>query len=329
MRSSSLISAAGLCLAVVVATPPVHAFCRTTTSKIPNGYDPTVYGCLTEGTPLAWHVSRVPVGLIAAASSQISLADATRVEDLALATWNQVLCAGQSPSIQAYDDGPIAQVPQSSGCMSSDSCDAAANDYVVFDDSGWPNDDPANALGLTTVTFGKDDGRIFAAYTEINTAQNRIVAEEPPPAGAYDLQAILTHETGHFFGLAHSPDSTAVMFAYYHPEAVDLTPDDEDGFCSIYPPGGSQTGDPSGNGCACAVRSFQEEKDAFGLAAPALLSIGVLATAAGLRRRVAITSTARPQGRLPPTPVRPVPPSPPSTLSTGSPKVAGRRYRSR
>ena len=226
-------SAAGLCLAVVIAAPPVHAFCRTTTSKIPNGYDPTIYGCL-QGTPLAWHISRVPVGLIAAASSQVSLADATRVEDLALATWNQVLCSGQSPSIQAYDDGPIAQVPQN-GCMSSD-CDAAADDYIVFDDSGWPHDDTANTLGLTTVTFGEDDGRIFAAYTEINTAQNRIVAQEPVPAGAYDLQSILTHETGHFFGLAHSPDTTAVMYAYYHPEAIDLTPDDEDGFCSILSP---------------------------------------------------------------------------------------------
>jgi hypothetical protein len=168
--------------------------------------------------------------------------------------------------------------------MSSDSCDPAANDYIVFDDSGWPHDDQANTLGLTTVTFGMDDGRIFAAYTEINTAEHEIVAQDPP-AGAYDLQSILTHETGHFFGLAHTPDTTAVMYAYYHSEAIDLTPDDEDGFCSIYPPG-SQTGDPSGNGCACALQSFEEDNDAFGVAAPALFSIGVLATAAGLRRRM-------------------------------------------
>jgi hypothetical protein len=271
MRNSAKVSAFVLCVVAVLAPRPAHGYCRTTTAPIPNGYDPTVNGCITQGTPLAWHQSPVPVGVIQAASSQISLQDATHTEDLAIAAWNQVTCVGGKPSIQLYDDGPIAQVPQP--CMSSDSCDPASQDYVVFDDSGWPHDDPANALGLTTVTFGEDDGRIFSAYTEINTATKTIVVQEPPPQGTYDLQGILTHETGHFVGLAHATATTSIMYAYYKPGAIELTSDDEQGLCAIYPPNSdSGGGDPGG----CAVRPHRSGGGAPGAIATALVALAML-----------------------------------------------------
>jgi hypothetical protein len=283
MHSSSVVSAAGLCLATVGAAAPVHAFCRTTTSPVPSGYDPVVNGCWTHGTPLAWKISRVPIGVISAAGSQVSLADATRVENLVLATWNHVSCSGQSPSIQAYDDGPIAHVPQG-GCT-GDSCEAAADDYIAFDDSAWPYDS-ANNLALTTVTFGLDDGRIFGAHIEVNTAQHQIVAEEPPPPGTYDLQAILTHETGHFFGLGKSNETSAVMYPYYRAGAIDLTPDDEAGLCSIYPPATSQSGGGRVSS-RCAVHALRADDEPLGVVGSALVIVGSLVT----RRRT--TRSAR------------------------------------
>jgi hypothetical protein len=275
IRSSSTVLALLLCVAFVVAARPAQAFCRTTTSQVTPGYNPAVSGCWPEGTPLAWHASRVPIGVISAASSQVSLADATRAEDLAFGAWNDVMCSGGSPSIQAYDDGPIAQAP--GGCSSSDKCDPTVYDYVVFDDAGWPHDDPSNALGLTTVTFGVDDGRIFAAYTEINSAQKTLTLQEPPPPGstAYDLQAILTHEAGHFFGLSHATDETAIMYAFYQPGKINLTADDAAGLCSIYPPS-SQSGNGGGG---CAVGPLRAD-DALGAVAVAFVGLGML-----LRRR--------------------------------------------
>jgi hypothetical protein len=289
MRSFGVL-ALGLCVAIVVAARPAHAYCRTTTSQVPNGYNPAITGCWPDGKPLAWHGSRVPIGVVSTASSQISFADATRIEELAFGVWNDIVCPGGRPSIQAFDDGPITQVPQS-GCSSSAGCDAAVNDYIIFDDAAWPHDDPANALGLTTVTFGVDDGRIFAAYTEINTAQKTIVAQEPAPPGAYDLQSILTHEAGHFFGLAHSTEASAVMYAFYHSGATNLTADDMAGFCAIYPPA-SQSG---GGGGGCAVGPLRAGHafvgaagggdafvgavgggDALGAVAVALVALGML-----------------------------------------------------
>lgn len=263
--------ALGLCVAAVFAARPANAYCRTTTSGVPSGYDPTADGCITQGTPLAWQQSSVPIGIVSAASSQISLSDATRVEDLALSAWNHVTCVGGKANIQVSNEGPFAQVPAS--CTSSDSCDAAGHDYLVFDDSGWPHDDPANALGLTTVTFGVDDGRIFSAYTEINTATKTIVAQEPPPMGAYDLQGILTHETGHFLGLAHAASSTSIMYAYYKQEAIELTADDEQGLCAIYPPSSQSSG---GDGGGCAVHPLRSSDDAPGTVAAALVALAML-----------------------------------------------------
>lgn len=273
MRPSATACAIALCAAAAFAPRAAHAYCRTTTSGVPAGYDPTADGCINSGVPLAWHQSRVPIGVISAASSQISLSDATRVENLAIAAWNQVTCTGGHANIQLYDDGPIAQVPQP--CQSSDACDPAAHDYVVFDDGGWPYNDKANALGLTTVTFGVDDGRIFSAYTEINTAEHQIVAQEPPPMGAYDLQGILTHETGHFLGLAHATQTTSIMYAYYRAGAIELTSDDEAGLCAIYPPGSqSGGGDPVSGGCTVTRLGYDDDAPvAFAAALVALATL--------------------------------------------------------
>lgn len=235
--------------AVLTLSTFASAFCRTTTSAVPPDYDPSVSGCWTQGVPLAWHASRAPYGVESAASVQVSLADATRLADVAFSTWNHASCSGHPPSLQTYDDGPITAVPEASDCSSSTSCDPAGRDVIVFDDVTWPHQDKANTLALTTVTYGVDDGAIFEAYTEVNsTPGHPLTVEEPPPAGspAYDLQAILTHEAGHFFGLAHATSTSSVMYAFYKPGKVELTTDDVDGVCTLYPPSSSR-------GCACST----------------------------------------------------------------------------
>ena len=60
---------------------------------------------------------------------------------------------------------------------------------------------------------------------EINTSKNTIVASATPPTGAYDFDSIVTHEAGHFLGLAHTSVETAVMYAYYKPGSAKLTQD--------------------------------------------------------------------------------------------------------
>ena len=233
-------------LAALLVADRAEAFCRTTTSQVPAGYDPSTNGCWSQGKPLAWQVDSVPYGLQRAASKQVSLADATKVAHASFMAWNDVVCPGGPTRIEAFDNGPLTTQPGAGGCTNSNSCDPAQDDVIVFDDTVWPHDDPYNTLALTTVTYGVDDGRIFEAYTEVNSTK-QLTVQEPPPASspAYDLQAILTHEAGHFLGLAHAADSQSVMYALYSRGRIELTPDDVAGLCAIYP--------PAPQGCACST----------------------------------------------------------------------------
>jgi hypothetical protein len=238
-----------LALAVPLATPrPASAYCRTTTDHEPIPYNPVANGCWMNGTPLAWAGGqRVAYSLSSAASSQISLADATRVAKLAFDQWNNAPCAsGRTPNLQVYDGGPVSPEAAADDCGLVQ-CDPTIHDpqhLIVFDDAGWPHNDPNNTLALTTVTYGVDSGEIFDADVEINSAQHSLSAQEPAPAGTFGLQAILTHEAGHFFGLAHATSQTPIMYAQYQQDAVSLTQDDIAGVCAIYP---VQTK----AGCAC------------------------------------------------------------------------------
>jgi hypothetical protein len=73
---------------------------------------------------------------------------------------------------------------------------------------------------------------------EVNSTQHLSV-EDPVPPTAYDLQSIVTHEAGHFLGLAHSLVPTSTMVAQYTSGTQTfrmLDPDDGAGICAVFPP---------------------------------------------------------------------------------------------
>jgi hypothetical protein len=222
-----------------MATGEAGAFCRTTTSPMPADYDPTIMGCWTQGQPIAWlWDERVDYELDAAASRQIDLADATRAADQAFAAWSSVQCAGGPPNVTAFDKGPVDAAAVTADCTSTpcDPTQPAAYHLIVFRDDGWAYDDPANTLALTTVTYGVDSAVLLNAEIEINSHDHTLTTQQPAPPGAFDLQTILTHEAGHFLGLAHATSETSVMYAYYAQDARELTADDVAGLCAAYPP---------------------------------------------------------------------------------------------
>ena len=172
-------------------------------------------------------------------------------------------------------------MPDSGDCTSSSTCDPNTHDVIEFDDASWPYDDPVNTLALTTVTYGVRDGEIFEARTEINSFMHVLTIGEPSTGGdAIDLQTVLTHEAGHFLGLAHSPEQTAVMYAFYQPGLTQLTPDDEEAICSVYPPHAS--------GCGCRLAPEGPEGMAAGL-------VLLMAACTFIRRRRRFRATL--QGR--------------------------------
>jgi hypothetical protein len=229
-------------IALLAIAPRAQAFCRTTTKPIPADFTPTGGSCFTEGNFLYWKNACVGYSLQKDASHQVSVEDASQAITKAFTKWTSTACptdgTGTSrTSIDVRDLGPVdcdlVQYNQDQG-----------NQHViVFRDDNWPHHDSNNTLALTTVTFNPDTGEIYDADMEINTHDQRVTLTDPIPPDGYDFASIVTHETGHFLGMAHSGDSRATMFAHYNQGSVamrNLTSDDISGICTIYRPDGTR-----------------------------------------------------------------------------------------
>lgn len=216
-----------------VGSSEAYAYCRTTTEPLPPSYSPT-RGCYTKGLYLFWKNACVGYTLHHAASKSVSFEDATRIIDDAFSTWIGSTCAdtGLAPGIGVANLGAVqcTEVRYNS--------DGPNQNLIVFRDTHWPYNDKFNTLGLTTVTFNAETGEIYDADMEINTSERNLsITDEVPPRG-FDLASVVTHEIGHFFGLAHATDSRSTMYASYRPGSTslrNLAPDDVAGLCAIYP----------------------------------------------------------------------------------------------
>jgi hypothetical protein len=229
----------GAVLGVLSWSGQAFAYCRAVTLSPPDGYDPATQGCFGEEPdgglyPLYWRNQCVGYSFQPTPSKYVTLDQATQVAAQAFTTWANAPCENGVPSIFA------SQLP-------AVECNVVPpqghNNVIMFRDDVWPYDDAANAIGFTTLTVRLSTGEILGADVEINTAEYTIVTSAPPAestATTYDLASILTHEAGHFLGLAHSADTTAVMYAYYKPGSTSLSPDDVAGICSIYSSDGSR-----------------------------------------------------------------------------------------
>lgn len=228
-----LAAALGAAALVLLAPRASSAFCRTTTVPIPASYSPT-RGCFDQGLPLFWRGACVGYSVQKDGSKQAPFDDATRIIDAAYATWNGITCAdtGAGVGITASNLGSVS-------CSEVRYNPTGPNqNVIVFRDDAWPYSDPNNTLGLTTVTFNAENGEIYDADMEINSAGATLSVTDQVPAGGFDLLSVITHEAGHFFGIAHATNASATMFASYKPGSVaqrTLSADDQAGLCAIYP----------------------------------------------------------------------------------------------
>jgi MYXO-CTERM domain-containing protein len=158
----------------------------------------------------------------------ITAAAAEHALDRAYASWTNAWCGIGTPSIQAFR---LEQVTCKEAQVNR--CDRNASAWI-FHDEDWPygDDDPTIALAWTH--FDPETGEILDADVEVNTAQHDITIG----GNGIEFIDVATHEAGHIFGLGHSLNHNATMFASYHftGQITALHPDDVAGICTIYPP---------------------------------------------------------------------------------------------
>ncbi|HTJ81942.1 MAG TPA: matrixin family metalloprotease [Polyangiaceae bacterium] len=219
-------------LAALAWSSAASAYCYTTTCDgvpICDGPPVEVDGCI----PLHWKTGCAGITVFSGGSPKLGLsANTTRViADLAFDTWKGLDCGGGPPGFQVIDMGEAeCELVQYNK-------DAGNANVIIFRDDAWPNPETDNNIALTTTTFDPDTGELLDADIELNSATYDLTVSDE--AVDYDLLSVLTHEGGHFLGLAHSQVSDATMFAVYEGESIDLrTPEEDDvtALCALYPP---------------------------------------------------------------------------------------------
>jgi hypothetical protein len=206
-----------------------RAYCRLTT-------DPQyTFGCNTAGTPLAWTRRCVEVALDDATVQVLPVHAVRALLAGAYASWTAVSCAGKDVGLT------VRLVAAPATCAVAQRNERGPNANIVAFVEDWEARGYADqALALTFVWNDSHSGEILDADTMINLGHGPFLLcdQQSCDAHSVDLGAVLAHEAGHFFGLAHSQDPAALMNATYdHTTAARrrLAPDDETGLCAIYP----------------------------------------------------------------------------------------------
>ncbi|HEV8550871.1 MAG TPA: matrixin family metalloprotease [Polyangiaceae bacterium] len=192
-------------------------------------------GCVATGANLHWVSSCLSfdVQVDGSLKSGIDADQATEVTERAFAAWQKADCNGAHPSLKIGTFGAVA-------CDESRYNENGKNaNVIVFRDDDWPYPGGQDTFGQTMVRFDTKTGEIYDADVEINSFDFDVTTDGD--ADGADLQSILTHEIGHFLGLAHtqSDEADATMRAGWDGHGVDLrtlTSDDEGGICALYPP---------------------------------------------------------------------------------------------
>jgi MYXO-CTERM domain-containing protein len=245
-----LLAAALAASIVIAAGARAEAYCRS--AACPPREDGSTDGHVCNppepddcGVEIQWRQPCIGFSVQTDASSQIDFDTAEAVLAEAFAAWTSVDCGTGRPSVTVYDLGEV-----SCGAVEYNQHAGNAN-VLVFRDDVWPHATDieagvADTLALTTVTYDIEKGDIYDADIEVNTANNHFTTTDAPGPDDVDLLSVLTHEAGHFLGLAHNiEDDASTMTPNYARGSTDLRTldvDDETAICAAYPPEREATG---------------------------------------------------------------------------------------
>lgn len=240
------LGAAAIALLGIVHASPAFAYCRTTTCDDDEHaceYDEN--GCLITGQPLAWPDKCVSFGVHTGGSALRGISAEKAAEALrrAFQTWISVDCGdGRHPSLGVVARGEVHcdEVEYNHDATPADgdhSVDGPNANILVFRDDVWEHVGDSQDLAVTTVTYSEITGEILDADIEVNTFETEFTTGEDVVKA--DLQAVLTHEVGHFLGLGHSMVPGATMNRDYDSGSLDfrsISEDDRRAICAAYPP---------------------------------------------------------------------------------------------
>ncbi|MBI5532258.1 MAG: matrixin family metalloprotease [Deltaproteobacteria bacterium] len=217
-------------LVLVVAPSEAAAYCFSSTC----GEEQPI--CVpSEGEPCGnvrhWMRDCVGYALQRNGTASLTLVEVADAARAAFGAWTLAQCdTGDYPGIDVIEMGEVA-------CNRKEFNPIAGNvNVVTFYDADWPYPKDSDALALTWVSFVPSTGEIVDADIEVNTSS--FTFSVSGTSTDYDLVGVLTHEVGHFFGMAHSLDQESTMRGDVLPGDTGLRSlmnDDVAGICALYP----------------------------------------------------------------------------------------------
>jgi uncharacterized protein (TIGR03382 family) len=233
------LAAAALVVTLLVPAS-ASAFCRSMTcNPKKDACEVDDRGCVTSGVPVKWGKTTLEYRFSSRGSALLVREEARAAIRDAFNRWSDTLCDGRRTSLRFVeredlaDDKPLGKDTRGSEPFG-----------IYFRDLGWPYDTPDETLAQTNHIFGKTSGSIQYSDLEINTGARKFATTES--GDGVDLQAVMTHEAGHYIGLAHSVENESIMVKSYcevgdrcekgKVAARRLAPDDILAVCTLYPP---------------------------------------------------------------------------------------------
>lgn len=226
------------CVVALLGLPaPVAAWCQLTTDNT----EARPGQCITEGEPLRWKRRCLSYTLDASGSPDLPIETVREVVREAFAEWTSVSCDGESLDFEVRETEVVAE------CRRAEHRSDGPNLNAITFLDDWPGAYPDEAYAVTSVWHRVDDGEILDADITVNDGLGPFTVcpedgceEGPDGVTPADLPNVMTHEAGHFFGLAHSQFGWAAMGpSSPRGETRKRTAwsDDVLGICTIYPPG--------------------------------------------------------------------------------------------
>lgn len=228
-------------LTVVMCLPSsALAWCRLTTSqRAPGGTDcepECIMPNATTGVKALYWDDRCGEMYLSSThpSDDLMEADVRRILDASFTTWESVTCSGRALGLRV----DVKQETTTCGVAHYETKGTNVQSLSFLDT--WPNDYDQRAFALTTVWHAPSTGLIYDADIEMNERRGPFV--ECPMSGCInntgvDLQNVLTHEIGHYFGMGHTKGTEPTMSACADGPEVkkrDLNSDDIEGICSAF-----------------------------------------------------------------------------------------------
>lgn len=196
--------------------------------------------------PLRWWRRETVFTLGQVTPGEFALGQVRGLVEEAFDQWMDVGCA---TTLSANGVVPVVTFGGNSDAVSATrpaTAKAEPDNLIVFIRSSAEWQRAGNSpswIAITKIAHDQTTGEIVDADIEINDGGFKFSIDGSPaqgPDAEVDFLSMLVHEVGHFYGLDHSLDETATMFATYQQTAAAATAartieqDDKEGICALY-----------------------------------------------------------------------------------------------